>query len=57
MFKLPKHFNLYGKTALITGGGGLLGVQHAIALLEVGATVVLTDIDVEKLNQAKEVIN
>jgi NAD(P)-dependent dehydrogenase (short-subunit alcohol dehydrogenase family) len=38
-------FDLTGKTALITGGAGLLGVEHAAALLESGATVVLTDID------------
>ncbi len=37
-------FDLSGKTALITGGAGLLGVEHAAALLESGATVVLTDI-------------
>ena len=38
-------FNLEGETALITGASGLLGVEHAKALLESGATVVLTDID------------
>jgi len=38
-------FNLEGDTALITGACGLLGVEHAKALLESGATVVLTDID------------
>lgn len=38
-------FDLEGETALITGASGLLGVEHAKALLETGATVVLTDID------------
>ncbi len=37
-------FDLSGKTALITGSAGLLGLEHAAALLESGATVVLTDI-------------
>ena len=37
-------FDLTGKTALITGAAGLLGMEHAAALLEIGATVVLTDI-------------
>jgi NAD(P)-dependent dehydrogenase (short-subunit alcohol dehydrogenase family) len=37
-------FNLSGKTALITGAAGLLGIEHAAALLDNGAQVVLTDI-------------
>ena len=45
---LPK-FDLSGKSALITGGAGLLGKEHAIALLEVGANVVLWDINKENL--------
>ena len=46
---LPKHFNLTGKTALITGGAGLLGEQHARALLAINANLVLTDINVKNL--------
>lgn len=42
--KAFEKFNLAGKTALITGAAGLLGTEHAAALLESGATVVLTDI-------------
>jgi len=37
-------FDLTGRTALITGAAGLMGVEHARALLESGATVVLTDL-------------
>ena len=49
-----KKFDLTGKTALITGAAGLLGVEHAAALLESGATVVLTDIGEESLASASE---
>lgn len=45
-------YDLTGKTALITGGGGLLGIQHAAALLEAGAHVVLTDINDKALTLA-----
>ena len=45
-------FDLTGKTALITGAAGLLGIEHAAALLESGAIVVLTDIDVTALKSA-----
>ncbi len=37
-------FDLSGRIALITGGAGLLGTEHAKALLDNGAKVVLTDI-------------
>jgi NAD(P)-dependent dehydrogenase (short-subunit alcohol dehydrogenase family) len=47
---LPK-FNLNGKWALITGGAGLLGKEHARALLEVGANIVLWDVDKENLTK------
>ena len=47
-------FDLTGKTALITGGAGLLGSQHADALLENGAKVILTDISIERLELARE---
>jgi NAD(P)-dependent dehydrogenase (short-subunit alcohol dehydrogenase family) len=43
--RLPPSYSLEGKTALITGGAGLLGVQHAAALAEIGARVVIADID------------
>ena len=46
-----KKFNLKNKNALITGAGGLLGFEHASALLEVGAYVILTDHKSKKLNK------
>lgn len=47
-------YNLNGKTAIVTGACGLLGMQHSAALLEAGAAVVLTDISGEKLTLAKQ---
>ena len=49
-------FDLKGKTALITGGCGLLGVKHAEAILEFGGEVILADI-VSKEEQEKVIIN
>ena len=37
------------KNALITGGAGLLGPQHAIALNELGFNIILLDINKIKL--------
>jgi NAD(P)-dependent dehydrogenase (short-subunit alcohol dehydrogenase family) len=38
-------FDLSGRTALVTGGAGLLGEQHARALAAAGAQVLLGDLD------------
>ena len=53
---MNKRFNLTGKTALITGSAGLLGPQHAIAMIENGAKVVLTDISEESLKKSQDII-
>ena len=42
-------FKLIDKTALITGAGGLLGYYHATAILEVGGSVILIDINEKNL--------
>src|SRR5882757_4602471 len=47
-------FDLTGRTALITGGAGFLGKQHASALAEAGAQVVLWDISPAALDAAKK---
>lgn len=52
MSKAFEKFDLTGKTALITGAAGLLGMEHAAALLESGATVILTDIGEAGLSSA-----
>ena len=46
-------FDLNGHFALVTGAAGLLGIQHSAALLECGATVVLTDISGQRLADAE----
>jgi NAD(P)-dependent dehydrogenase (short-subunit alcohol dehydrogenase family) len=38
-------FSLTGKVAVITGGGGMLGYQHAAAIASVGGKVALLDIN------------
>lgn len=53
MEKTTDKFNLLGKTAVITGAAGLLGRQHAAALLANGASVVLTDLSEETLIKVK----
>ena len=42
-------FDLTGKNALITGGAGLLGMQHAFALIKSNANLIITDLDKDKL--------
>jgi NAD(P)-dependent dehydrogenase (short-subunit alcohol dehydrogenase family) len=43
-------FNLSGKNALITGGAGLLGVEHAKAILIANGNVVLWDLNSAQLS-------
>jgi len=52
--KFAKKFSLAGKVAVITGASGMLGKKHTLALLELGAFVVMTDIDMKSLEEAKE---
>jgi NAD(P)-dependent dehydrogenase (short-subunit alcohol dehydrogenase family) len=47
-------FDLTGRVAVITGGGGLLGAQHATALAEIGASVVVADIREETARAVAE---
>lgn len=53
--KMPfDKFRLDKKNALITGAAGLLGREHALAILEAGGNVVLTDISNKELNKVKK---
>lgn len=45
-------YDLTGKTALVTGAGGLLGREHVAALAEAGASVIMTDLYEEGLRAA-----
>ncbi|MET4017228.1 SDR family oxidoreductase [Bradyrhizobium barranii] len=45
-------YDLTGRTALVTGAGGLLGRQHVAALAEVGARVVVTDVGLAQAEAA-----
>ena len=49
-------FSLKGKTALITGAGGAIGSVLAQALSQAGATVAIQDLNLEKLQQPKKII-
>lgn len=46
-------FDLTGKRAVVTGAAGLLGREHAAALAQIGAEVVLTDISAAALQAAQ----
>ena len=50
-------FDLTGKTALITGAGGLLGPKHAEAIIEFGGTVVMTDHHLERVMEKARLLN
>ena len=48
---MNSNFDLKNKTALITGAAGLLGYEHAMALLESRSSIIITDIDKKKLDE------
>jgi len=53
---IPERFSLKGRAAIVTGGAGLLGVEHAAALAELGAVPVLWDLDQARAQTAAETI-
>ncbi len=54
---LDKLFNLKGKTAILTGGGGVLAGAIASGLSQAGVNIVLADIRKENAEQAAGKIN
>ncbi|MGQ0811352.1 MAG: SDR family oxidoreductase [Nitrospiraceae bacterium] len=49
-------FDLSGRVAVITGGGGLLGIRHAQAIAEMGGFPILLDLDAERAQAGAEAI-
>ncbi len=52
MVDIAKIYDLTGRVAVITGGAGLLGRQHAAVVSELGGIPVLLDKDYDALTQA-----
>jgi len=50
-------FDLTGKTAVITGAGGILGPKHAEAIIEQGGIAILTDHHEERAQQKVKELN
>jgi NAD(P)-dependent dehydrogenase (short-subunit alcohol dehydrogenase family) len=53
---LSSQFELSERVFVITGGGGLLGRQHSIAIAEHGGTPIILDIDLSKAELVAEEI-
>ncbi|MCB0731708.1 MAG: SDR family oxidoreductase [Ignavibacteriae bacterium] len=53
---LNKLFNLNGKVAVLTGGGGILAGEMAKGLLQVGVKIVLLDINESNLSKKVEAL-
>ena len=51
---MTNRFSLKNKLAIITGGCGLLGLEHAEALLENSCKVILFDNDSKKIKKFKK---
>lgn len=51
------NYDLTGKNSLVTGACGLLGMEHAVALLECNSNLILTDLCHKKLEEARETLS
>ncbi len=54
---VQKKFEIKDKTAIITGGAGLLGSKHAEAIAEFGGNPIILDIDEESALHTADLIN
>lgn len=54
MRKIKELMNLDGKIALVTGGGGNIGLAAAGALAELGASIILLDVNDDSLRLAEK---
>tara|TARA_Y100000590_G_scaffold346139_1_gene396281 strand:- start:42465 stop:43322 length:858 start_codon:yes stop_codon:yes gene_type:complete len=54
---VKKQFDLSGRSALITGGAGFLGLQFAEAIIEMGGKSLLIDLNKKQLIKAEEYLN
>ena len=54
---LKQLFDLSGRVTIITGGAGLLGIQHAEVIAEAGGFPVLADINKEDAEKKAEIIS
>lgn len=55
--RLSDSFSLANRVVVITGGAGLLGQEHAAAVVEAGGTAVIADIDIDKAHEAARAID
>ena len=53
---LASHFGLQGQTAVVTGGGGILGSPMVIALARAGARVAVLSLHSESANKVAEAV-
>jgi 2-deoxy-D-gluconate 3-dehydrogenase len=51
-----ERFRLIGRTAIVTGGGGLLGAEFCQTLASAGASVAVLDLDVVRAEEVAEAI-
>ena len=54
---LPDLFDLHGRTALVTGGAGLLGAEFCRTLVAAGARVIVADLNTEAAKQLAVELN